>query len=274
MKIHIIIMSLSLAVCFLCSCAASQKPNPHPSEPAITPVETPFELPTPSPKPTLPPLSDVRIESYQMEKYVEGQVSIEYPVFEGENCEQLNALVYGRIYQLATENEYESIGGEIIVDMQSEVTFIGKYIVSIIFWGEARYNVSMHSGDMLIALNIDLYSMKDLPITTLYNTADKQLPFLFSQYAHFPSGPVTSYPEERFEELKKHNFTTNKFGLPDLQEQPRFFLRPDGLVFSYISVHAHGHDHFEAQMDYDVLVPLYLGPDGYFEEADSQIQMS
>ncbi len=184
----------------------------------------------------------------------------------------MNALVYDKIYQLAAENEYESIGGEIIADMQAEVTFIGKYIVSIIVWGEAYYNVSMHSGDRLLALNIDLYSMKDIPITSLYKTTDKQLPYLFSQYAHFPSGPVTSYPEERFEELMDYNFTKNEAGLPDLllQDKPSYFLRPDGLVFSYISVHAHGHDHFEAQMDYDILEPLYLGPEGYFEEASPE----
>lgn len=271
MKICITIMSLSLAVCFLCSCAGTQETTPRPRESAVIPDETTIESPTPSPKPTLPPLSDVKIESYQIKKYVEGQVSVEYPVFEGENCEALNSVVYDRIYQLATENEYESIGGEIIADMQSEVTFIGKYIVSIIFWGEAYYNVSMHPCDMLMALNIDLYSMEDLPITSLYNTADKQLPFLFFQNAHFPSGPVTSYPEERFEELMKYNFSPNEVGLPDLYENPCFFLRPDGLVFSWISAHAHGHDHFEAQLDYDVLTPLYLGPDAYFEEVNPKI---
>lgn len=271
MKIQFTVSAFIVAMCFLCSCAVQQEAELQTIESTEAPIVTPFESPTPSPKPTLPPLPDVRIESYRIEEYVEGQISIEYPIFEGENCEALNDLVYGRIYQLATENVYESIGGEIIADMQSEVTFIGKYIVSIIFWGEAQYNISMHPGDRLIALNIDLYSMKDLPITALYNTADKQLPFLFSKYAHFPSGPVTSYPEERFEELMKYNFRTNEVGLPELNEEPRFFLRPDGLVFSHFSVHAHGHDHFEAQMDYDVLAPLYLGPDGYFEEADPKI---
>ncbi len=76
MKIRLSILSLILASCLLCSCAAPQETSLRSSEPTLPPTEMPLASPTPSLKPTLPPLSDVRIESYQMEKYVEGQVSI------------------------------------------------------------------------------------------------------------------------------------------------------------------------------------------------------
>lgn len=269
LKIRFTVPAMIIAVCFLCSCVARQETSSQPVESTMTPIAMPFESPSPSPKPTLPPHPDVRIKSHRIEKYVQGQYSIEYPVFEGENCERLNSFVYDKIYERANENLYESIGGEPIGNLQTEVTFTGKYVVSIIFWGESYYNVSMHPGDMLMTLNVDLSSMEEVPISALYKVTDKQFPVLFSQYAHFPSGTVTSYTADRFEELMEYNFRPTEESVPDLPENSGYFLTPDGCVFSYLSIHVFGHDHFEAQMDYDVLEPLYLGPDGYFEEAKS-----
>lgn len=251
-----------------CACSSEQSEAPPPDASPDAPVmlsESPAPTPEQAePEPSPPPENDVLISSHRMETYSLGRFSIQYPVFEGENCEQLNALVYDKAYELANTNEYISIGGELIGDIQSEITFIGKYIVSLIFWGEAYYNVSMHPGDMLIALNIDLATMTDIPLDSLYDTGDINLSRRFFRYAYFPSPPLTGHTEDRFKNVRKYDIFYNEDGLPDLS-WARYFLKPDGIVFSLLATHVSGHDHFEAQVDYDVLEKVYIGPAGYFD---------
>lgn len=48
-------------------------------------------------------------------------------------------------------------------------------------------------------------------------------------------------------------------------EDLKFFLKPEGIVFSLPSVHANGYDHFEAELLYSDIQEFYLPEQIYWE---------
>jgi hypothetical protein len=182
-------------------------------------------------------------------------VSIEYPYFIGSEFNILNAVIYAKLECLVRYAyawyEYTSHN---YLDMECAVTLMNSKAVSIVFWGKA-YREDRHD-DSIFTLNIDLSTLKEIKLAELYNI-DANFENAFFANAYQPTAPDTSpYDRDFYEYLR---YQTREYNTTDpftFSEQFPFFLKPNAIVISIPMAHAGG-NHFEAQLDFDVIVPYY-----------------
>lgn len=204
----------------------------------------------------------VKDDSITMLVYTEApnknsSVEIQYPQFK--NNDALNAMVYDKVQSLAQiDTSLFSSDARLNIDYQADVTLNNNKVVSIIFWGPSSIDDAAYSTSNLITMNVDLHSMKELNLKDLYTTnADFQA--VFFEKAMFPENPVTSYDKASFPEMLKLQSPEYQTVDPfSIEGNVKFFLKPDGIVFSLPAVHATGSDHFEAQLKYSDIQQFYL----------------
>jgi uncharacterized protein YgiM (DUF1202 family) len=187
-------------------------------------------------------------------------VKIQYPKFTGAGFDALNALIYSKV-----KGFVPSGNTGLTIDYQAAVTLKNSKIVSIVFWGSSYISGGAHPFTDLIALNVDLSSMREITFADLYDT-DNGFEDVFFEKAFFPTNPVTSYKASSFSEMLKlqepENQSVSPFGTPD---NVSCFLKPDGIVLSMSAVHATGSDHFEAQLKYSDIQQFYRLGQKYWE---------
>jgi hypothetical protein len=187
-------------------------------------------------------------------------VKIQYPKFTGAGFDALNALIYSKVKGFVLSGNTG-----LTIDYQAAVTLKHSKIVSIVFWGSSYISGGAHPFTDLIALNVDLSSMREITFADLYDT-DNGFEDVFFEKAFFPTNPVTSYKASSFSEMLKlqepENQSVSPFGTPD---NVSCFLKPDGIVLSMSAVHATGSDHFEAQLKYSDIQQFYRLGQKYWE---------
>ncbi|HWT75622.1 MAG TPA: hypothetical protein VN258_13030 [Mobilitalea sp.] len=215
--------------------------------------------------------SETSDESYTMSVYSEApnknsSIKIQYPSFSGSDFDALNTLVYDKVQSFAKiDTSLFTSDTGLTIDYQSAVTLQNSKIISIVFWGTSNIEGGAYTVCNLIALNVDLQSMKEITLKDLYTTnADFEKVFFDSAY--FPTNPITSYDEASFPEMLKLQSseyqTVDPFSIAD---NVSYFLKPDGIVLSMPAVHATGCDHFEAQLKYSDIQQFYLLKQNYWE---------
>lgn len=96
-------------------------------------------------------------------------IKIQYPKFS--DNEALNAIIYEKVQSFAKiDTSLFSSDANLNVDYQSKVTLKNNKAVSIIFWGASYIDDAAYPTSDLIALNIDLLSMKEITLKDLYTT--------------------------------------------------------------------------------------------------------
>lgn len=205
---------------------------------------------------------EVNDGDFKMDVYTEApnknsSIKIQYPQFS--NNDALNALVYDKVQSLAQiDTSLFSSDARLNIDYQSEVTLKNNKVVSIIFWGPGSIDDDSNTSNDLIALNIDLNSMKILTLKDLYTT-NADFEAVFFKNAFFPEDPITSYDKDSFSEMLKLQSPEYQTVDPfSIEGNVSFFLKPDGIVLSMPAVHATGNDHFEAQLKYSDIQQFYL----------------
>ncbi len=208
---------------------------------------------------------------YTMSSYTEAandnsSISIQYPVFSGDDYKNLNAMIYNKavsIGQLDPDVFSEDTG--LTADYVSEVTLLNNKVVSIIFWGSSYVEGGAYPTTNLFTLNVDLQTMKEIKLNDLYRTNDDFVKTFFEK-ATFPTNPITSYDIESFPEMLKlqseEHQTVNQF---EIENGVRFYLKPDGIVLSLFAIHATGSDHFDAFLSYNDIDKFYLPSQKYWE---------
>lgn len=215
--------------------------------------------------------TEVAEEPYSMMFYTEepnsnSSIKIEYPYFTGNHFDTVNALIYGKVQNLAQiDTSFFPADAGLTLDYKSAVTLLNSKAVSIIFWGETSMEGGAYPTDNLITFNIDLETMEEITFEDLY-TVNTDFVNIFFERAVFPVNPVTSYDETNFGEMLKLQTpeyqSVDPFSIPG---NVSCFLKPDGIVLSMPAVHATGNDHFEAQLKYDDIQQFYLPQDKYWE---------
>lgn len=192
-------------------------------------------------------------------------VKIQYPEFVDNDA--LNTLVYEKVQSLARiDTSLFSGDASLNMNYQSAVTLKNNKAVSIIFWGESSMEDEADPSSDLIALNIDLLTMKEITLKDLY-TINADFETVFFDKSFFPENPVTSYDKDSFPEMLKLQSPEYQTVDPFLIEgNVSFFLKPDGIVLSMPASHATGSDHFEAQLKYSDIQSFYLPKQNYWED--------
>ena len=212
--------------------------------------------------------------TYVMSLYTEAQnqnssFKIQYPFFiwDGKNkAVEINRLILNKMREIAEIDPGNfPENPKVIANFQSSVTLLNSKIVSIVFWGDIDIEVSQFPTTNLYALNIDLENLKEIQLPDLYTTNEK-FEKVFFEKAFFPKNPITSSSEEQFSEMLKYQTSEYQSISPfKFSEDLKFFLKPEGIVFSLPSVHANGYDHFEAELLYSDIQEFYLPEQIYWE---------
>ena len=210
--------------------------------------------------------------AYEMLLYTQApnaksSIQIQYPRFYGKALEALNALVYEKMRSLAQiDLDIYSRETGLTMDYRCAVTLQNSKIVSMIFWGSSYVEGGVYPYGDLIALNVDLASLREVRLTDLY-AIDAEFEKVFFKKAFFPTNPVTSYDAASFSEMLKQQTqewkTVSAFEYP---ESISYFLKPDGIVLSMYAVHATGSDHFEGQLRYRDIQRFYRLSQRYWED--------
>lgn len=219
-------------------------------------------------------LEDGSDSTYEIQVYTkapnqDSSVKIQYPVFSGNKAEEINAIIMAHVLEHAQLSPLYFSDPENIkmtVEYQSAVTLQNSKIISIVFWGTFDTEISHFPTTTLFSINIDLQSMKLLSLTDLY-TINEEFEKIFFEKTFFPSNPITSYSEETFSEMLKlqtPEYTSS--GPFTYADSMKYFLKPEGIVFSMSAVHASGSDHFEAELLYSDIQDYYLPEQIYWKE--------
>ena len=211
--------------------------------------------------------------TYVMSLYTEAQnqnssFKIQYPFFiwdRKNKAVEINRLILNKMREIAEIDPGNfPENPKVIANFQSSVTLLNSKIVSIVFWGDIDIEVSQFPTTNLYALNIDLENLKEIQLPDLYTTNEK-FEKVFFEKAFFPKNPITS-SEEQFSEMLKYQTSEYQSISPfKFSEDLKFFLKPEGIVFSLPSVHANGYDHFEAELLYSDIQEFYLPEQIYWE---------
>lgn len=212
--------------------------------------------------------------TYVMSLYTEAQnqnssFKIQYPFFiwdRKNKAVEINRLILNKMREIAEIDPGNfPENPKVIANFQSSVTLLNSKIVSIVFWGDIDIEVSQFPTTNLYALNIDLENLKEIQLPDLYTTNEK-FEEVFFEKAFFPKNPITSSSEEQFSEMLKYQTSEYQSISPfKFSEDLKFFLKPEGIVFSLPSVHANGYDHFEAELLYSDIQEFYLPEQIYWE---------
>lgn len=208
-------------------------------------------------------ISEDMKNNYSIAVYAEtpnqnSSISIQYPVFTGDEKEALNNLVYSKVQEFAKiDTSLFSNEACLTIDYQSAVTFQNEKVVSIIFWGSRSIEGASYGTDNLISLNIDLLTLEEITFEDLY-TVDDNFKKIFFEKAYFPTEPITSYDESSFTEMLMLQSPEYQAISPfSIAGNVSCFLKPEGIVLSMPAVHATGSDHFEAQLNYSDIDKFY-----------------
>lgn len=209
-------------------------------------------------------------DGYSMALYVEtpnqnSSVKVEYPVFSGSKADALNQLIYKKILDFASvDPSIFPADTKLTAEYESEVTLYNDKMVSVVFWGSSYIEGGAHPTNELYSVNIDLDTMQEVSFAELY-TANQEFESVFFEKAYAPTAPKTSYDDIDFAELLKQQTSEYQMFSPfSIAGNVKCFLKPDGIVFSMLTLHVLG-DHFEAQMDYDDIEKFYLPERKYWE---------
>ena len=212
--------------------------------------------------------------TYVMSLYTEAQnqnssFKIQYPFFiwdRKNKAVEINRLILNKMREIAEIDPGNfPENPKVIANFQSSVTLLNSKIVSIVFWGDIDIEVSQFPTTNLYALNIDLENLKEIQPPDLHTTNEK-FEKVFFEKAFFPKNPITSSSEEQFSEMLKYQTSEYQSISPfKFSEDLKFFLKPEGIVFSLPSVHANGYDHFEAELLYSDIQEFYLPEQIYWE---------
>ena len=211
-------------------------------------------------------------ESYKMSDFTtppntNSSIKIEYPVFNDNNFNALNTIVYNKVESFAKiDTSLFSPETGLTIDYRSAVTLLNSKIVSIIFWGTSYIEGGAYATSNLITLNVDLQSFEEIPLKNLY-TINDNFEEVFFEKAFFPTNPITSYDEASFPDMLKLQLPEYQTISPfSIEGNVSYFLKPEGIVLSTPAVHATGSDHFEAQLKYDDIQQFYLLEQNYWED--------
>ena len=256
------ILSLTLCACLLTACA------PSPSKLELSSQEQT------NPKTEIAETAETAKAnggSYAISLYTDASnknssIQIEYPVFAGDNYDELNRLIYDRVQSFAQiDHDYFPEDTGLHTAYQSAVTLQNSKIVSIIFWGTSEIEGNAYETSDLFTLNVDLQTMKELTLKDLYSTEEAFAEVFFDK-AFYPSNPTVTYDEASFAEMKNLQSPEYQTVSPfSMEGNVICFLQPDGIVLSMPSAHATGGDYFEAQLNYSDIQPFYLPQQNYWE---------
>lgn len=261
----IILLSSILICCtFFVSCGKISKKDETNTMPAVSELENGNNTNNSDE-------SESTDESYKMSLYTKSpnknsSIKIQYPIFNDNNFDELNTLVYDKVQNFAQiDTSLFSSDTGLTIDYQSAVTLQNSKMVSIIFWGTSYVDGSAYMVNDLITFNVDLQSMKEITLKDLY-TINDDFEKVFFEKAFFPTNPITSCDEASFPEMLKLQSSEYQTVDPfSIEDNVSCFLKPDGIVLSMPAVHATGCDHFEAQLKYNDIQNFYLLKQNYWE---------
>lgn len=209
-------------------------------------------------------------DGYSMAFYTEAPnqnsfVKAEYPVFSGRKADALNQLIYSKMLSFASlDTSVFSADTGLTAEYESEVTLYNDKMVSVVFWGSSYIEGGAHPTNYLHSVNIDLDTMQEVSFMEMYS-ANQEFEAVFFEKAYVPTAPKTSYDDIDFAELLKQQTPEYQMFSPfSIEGNVTCFLKPDGIVFSMLTLHTLG-DHFEAQMDYSDIEKFYLPEQKYWE---------
>jgi uncharacterized protein YgiM (DUF1202 family) len=202
-------------------------------------------------------------KGYEMLYYTPtASIRIQYPRFTGAGMDTLNGVILSRVLQMVTAAK------GVTIDYQASVTLKNSKVASMVFWGYRNVDGSIHPFSELIALTIDLSTLKPLQFTDLY-AVNAEFEKVFFKKAYFPVNPITSYSADTFSamlQLQTADYESispfSKQGLPTVS----FFLKPSGIVLSMPAMHATGSDHLEAELKYSDIQQFYRLSRKYWED--------
>jgi hypothetical protein len=189
-------------------------------------------------------------------------IRIQYPRFTGAGMDALNGVILSRVLQMVP-----STAG-VTMDYQAAVTLKNSKIASMIFWGYTNVDGSAHPYTELVALNVDLSTLRQIGLTDLY-VVNAEFEKVFFKKAYFPVNPITSYAADTFQEMLWMQTETyqgvSPFSAPGLPYVV-CFLKPGGVVLSMPAMHATGSDHLEAELKYGDIQQFYRLAQKYWED--------
>lgn len=202
-------------------------------------------------------------KGYEMLYYAPtASIRIQYPRFTGAGMDALNGVILSRVLQMVTGT------AGVTMDYQAAVTLKNAKVASMIFWGYSNVDGSAHPFTELVALNVDLSTLRQLQFTDLY-AVNAEFEKVFFKKAYFPSNPVTSYAAETFKDMLKLQTAEYESISPFSQQgltMVSFFLKPGGIVLSMPAMHATGSDHLEAELNYKDIKQFYRLSQKYWED--------
>lgn len=214
--------------------------------------------PAPSAAQPLPPSAGYAMQLYTEAKNDKSHISIQYPRFNGDGMDAVNAMVLAKVQcqpQAVYDDYSDAIG--LTMDYQAAVTLQNSRVISVVFWGSSYVEGGAHPTTDLFTLNLDLNTLREITLPDLY-TLNAEFEKAFFAKAAFPSAPLTAYDEASFSDMLAMQTpeyqTVSPFAAPD---GVTCFLKPEGIVISLPAIHATGSDHFEAQLSYADLQPFY-----------------
>jgi hypothetical protein len=191
-------------------------------------------------------------------------IRIEYPAFTDiEYSSWINGIIFPKLlWHAAAHYVRDGFDSVINIDLTSKVTLNNGRFISIVFWGKTRYFVheSERNGTLVDTINIDVLAQREVTLNDMF-TIDSEFVDTYYAKAYHPIDPETSPPDAFIAERTYYQDPETvewyrQLGSSYFLPVSMFYLKQDGVVFSVVVGGALG-NHYQAQMDYDDILPFY-----------------
>lgn len=178
------------------------------------------------------------------ETYEKEEVSIAYPVLQGDNMEDVNLAISSFAEEIA--DFYLADWPSLVMPIVNQVTLHNKEFISIVFTGEGNFEGAAHPFSVFLTLNIRLADAKKISLID-YQVLDQDYLTLVLEHPKPGTDPQTV--EGTIDFVKQEQQDGNLGTMDALGDMVFSYFTPEAVGLSLPTIHALG-DHMEFEVPY------------------------